>query len=131
MIQLKGSIIFLEVDENQHRFGEYFVACDMKRMSHVMQALAIEGNTLPIVFVRYNPPGFKVDGTTRRTFRKDREARLLRWLSDHESNTSKPLQIVYMYYDTLVDDGNMAEVTLNPDYHTQMRECVTDVLIDV
>ena len=97
-----------------------------------MQALAIEGNTLPIVFLRYNPQGFKVDGTTRRTFRRDREARLLRWLTEYESDATKPLRIVYMYYDTLItESGNVAEVTLNPEYNKHMSECVSDVIIDV
>lgn len=132
VLQVRGAVIFLEIDENQHRFGSYSVGCDMKRMGYVMQALAIDGNTLPIVFLRYNPQGFKVDGVTKRTLKKEREKRLLQWLDEFEPNVSQPLSIVYMFYDTVVDGGeNIATVTLDPDYHDHMAECVTDVIFEV
>jgi hypothetical protein len=129
VLQLSGSIVFLEVDEHQHRYG-YDPSCDMRRMAHVMQALALDGNTLPVVFLRYNPQAFKVDGETCRTLRVDREARLLRWLADHRPDPSRPLTIVYMYYDTLTsDEGNVAEVSLDADYNPTMRHCITDVVV--
>jgi hypothetical protein len=55
-------VIFLEVDEEQHKFGYSGIGCDMKRMAKVVESLALECNDMPLVFIRYNPNTFKVDG---------------------------------------------------------------------
>eukprot|EP00798_Chlamydomonas_sp_ICE-L_P018156 gene18156-biopygen27111 len=47
-----GVAIFLEVDENQPKFGGYSVACDMKRMANIYEALVFEDNTLSLYFIR-------------------------------------------------------------------------------
>jgi hypothetical protein len=63
-ITVRTRVIFLEVDEDQHKFGADggTIRCDMKRMSNVIEALAMDGNTLPICFVRYNPNAFRING---------------------------------------------------------------------
>ena len=74
----RAGVIFLEVDEGQHRFGGYSVGCDTARMARIVEALAFEGNTLPILFVRYNPDAFRVGGqTVRRLSKATREAALV------------------------------------------------------
>ena len=57
---------------------------------------------------------------------------MLQWISDYETEVSKPLRIVYMYYDTLIteDGNNVAEVMMNPEYNTHMAQCVSDVIIE-
>ena len=41
-----NGFVFLEVDEQQHKYGYGgLVSCDMKRMSHVMESLAVETAT--------------------------------------------------------------------------------------
>jgi hypothetical protein len=57
-----GQVTFLEVDEGQHKFGDFSVSCDMARMGRIVESLAIEGNTLPVLFVRYNPDAYRVAG---------------------------------------------------------------------
>ena len=50
--------IFLEVDENQHRFGydNDTMSCDMKRMNNVNTSLHLEFENVPkIYWLRYNP----------------------------------------------------------------------------
>ena len=124
VIQNKGCIIFLEVDENCHRFG-YDAACDMKRMTYIMQGLTLGGNSLPVVFLRYNPDGYKVDGKTRRTKKKTREHELIRWLEHFEPDRGVPLRIMYMYYDSVtVGKDLVPQATLDPMYNKHLRECV-------
>ena len=67
----KSGVIFLEVDEHQHK--THLISCELRRMMDVHQSLVMEGNTLPIAFLRYNPNSHKVDGE----FRKWKEAVLI------------------------------------------------------
>lgn len=124
VIDIRGSLIFLEVDEGCHRFG-YDPGCDMRRMTYVMQGLALGGNTLPICFLRYNPDGFKVDGVTRRTTKKVREEALLRFLEGFKTDSNKPLRIKYLFYDA-VTHGNkeIPQVLLDPSYNEHLKQCV-------
>lgn len=116
-------LIFLEVDEGQHRFGPNggTIKCDMKRMSHIMLSLTVGGNTLPISFIRYNPDAFHVRGEICTVQRRDREAALIKLLKDPKSFTDAPLSIRYMFYDSA--DGINADVSQDPDYNDHMAEC--------
>lgn len=130
VIILHGCIIFIEVDEDQHKFGGYGgVACDMKRMSKIMESLALEGNTLPIVFILYNPNAYTVDGGKTKKNKAEREAELIALLQDADAalyNSGRPCTIQYMYYDTWADQ---AEVVCDPAYNQMMRECCEAAII--
>jgi hypothetical protein len=117
-----GHIILKEVDEGQHKFGYGAVSCDMKRMTKTIESLAMEGNTLPVIFIRYNPHAYTVDGVHVSMLKKKREAVLLDLISNPKSHiyTGGPLAIQYMYYDTT--DG-VADVTKDPEYNTLIAEC--------
>jgi uncharacterized C2H2 Zn-finger protein len=129
LIILAGVIIILEVDENQHRFYKDGISCDMKRMGHIMTGLAIDGNTLPVLFIRYNPHSFKIDYEKQKGLPKnEREQILIQFIKDYKS-TGVPLDIAYMYYDyeTNGDDVNLV-VTNSNEYHPQMKECVRHII---
>lgn len=99
-----GVLVMLECDEHQHPDTGY--SCDLRRMAYVREALTIEGNTLPLVFLRYNPDAFKVGGVTRPTKKKDREARLVALLRDLEVRDATglpPMTLQYLYYDVTAD----------------------------
>jgi uncharacterized Zn-finger protein len=116
-----GGVIFLEVDEEQHRFG-YTVVCDMKRMARVAETLALGGNTLPVLWLRYNPGAFRVDGELQRVPKKQREAELLAFIRAWEfpKEGGQSCFIKYMYYDM---DGGVLAVHNDPGYHPLMRAC--------
>ena len=83
VLGVPNGFVFLEVDENQHRYGYGAeLSCDMKRMACVMESLAVETNydTPPIYWLRYNPHAWRVGGVLRRVPKADREARLVAWL---------------------------------------------------
>lgn len=113
-----AGLIFLEVDENQHI--DYGVSCELRRMSHVASTLMLEGNTLPIVFIRYNPHLFKVDGKTVASNKKDKEASL----ADTMSNWifKQPFAVHYMFYDKI---GTDPAIFFDPFYNESFKELVT------
>ncbi|PNH02410.1 Zinc finger protein [Tetrabaena socialis] len=124
VILLHGRVIFLEVDEGQHKFGSYGSAsCDMKRMSRILESLAQGGNTLPLVFLRYNPNVFRVDGKVVKKLKVTRESELVSLLENPASDVflcDRPLVIQYMYYDVA---GCHAVVTRDPEYNVHIAQC--------
>ncbi|PNH01555.1 Zinc finger protein [Tetrabaena socialis] len=124
VIVLHGRVIFLEVDEGQHKFGSYGSAsCDMKRMSRILESLADGGNTLPLVFLRYNPNVFTVDGQVVKKLKAAREAVLVSVLENPASEVfscDRPLVIQYLYYDVV---GCHAVVTRDPEYNAHIAQC--------
>jgi hypothetical protein len=51
-----GVVVMLENDERAHDWIE--TVCDVKRMAEVFETIACGGNTLPVVFIRFNPHDF-------------------------------------------------------------------------
>ncbi len=135
VILAHGHVVCLEVDEGEHRFG-YTVLCDMARMSHIHESMAIGGNTLPVVFLRYNPQQYTVNGKLQRKPRKYREERLIQLLQDPSSDvgSGSSLAIKYMYYDAkTTKEGGSATTRLeihdDPDYNAVMRSCCLQSVI--
>jgi hypothetical protein len=91
--------LFVEIDENQHKFGSYNPECEIARMNEIFNA----AGTIETVFIRFNPDGWKdEDGVTRKISKEDRKKLLKkeidRWL-DYETEMDYPCQAVYLYYD--------------------------------
>lgn len=125
VIEKGPGIIFLEVDENQHKYGDYGVGCDMARMSKIVESLAVGGNTLPILFVRYNPRVYKVGGEKQKMLVGDREDHLIRFINEYEF--VRPLEIQYMFYDC--DDNKKLMIHKDPTYSEFIKECCLDPII--
>lgn len=108
--------IFLEVDEEQHQ--HYSVSCELRRMSDVHRTLALEGNTLPLAFVRYNPDAHRSDGTLVRVWKKDREAKLVETLNSWTFD--RPFGVYYsMYYDKIDNEPAVFE---DVEYDASFRD---------
>lgn len=90
--------LFLEVDEHQHEW--YPQSCETARMANVTSSLWVGGNTAPIVWLRYNPHGFSVDGVTRRTSSKKRLDTLGKYIKSLSFDGAPDVRVVYMFYDT-------------------------------
>ena len=65
-----GAIV-LECDEFQHAPPAYDPSCDVRRDFDICASVAL-GSAQKLVFLRYNPDPFKVDGTTRIVAKKTR-----------------------------------------------------------
>lgn len=127
----KSHLTLLEVDENQHKFGEYTVACDMKRMSHIITALRCQSEfeNVPIVFIRYNPNTYRVNEIIKKKSKKVREKELLEFINTYIP--SQDTDINYMFYDCQeFKDGSVTpKVLTNQNYDDIMINLVSYSLI--
>lgn len=118
----RGMVVIVEVDEFQH--SQYGQHCEVARMAKIHESLALEGNTLPVVIIRYNPHAFKVDGETKRTTSRTRQTALVDMIRSVLPGPDSTLSIVYMYYDAVTTGG---EPTLSiwdlPVYSPAIRSC--------
>ena len=112
-----GKVVVIEIDED-HNFG-YGVSCDVARKCKLYEAWCLEGNSLPVRIIRYNPDAFKVDGKTKRTTKAKREELLLQAISDATKRDGEGLQIQYMFYD--IQDG---QPVILADEGFTLAECV-------
>jgi hypothetical protein len=120
VITLKnGLVVFLEVDEDQHRFGIESITCDVKRMSHIQESLLIDGAMhCGILFLRYNPGAYRVGDELQLI--QCREKRLLEHLDELGRRTTLSecgtIEIQYAYYDRYYGDLEKPEICWNLDY---------------
>jgi hypothetical protein len=125
------TVVFLEVDEDQHK--SYGVSCDVRRMADIAASLRIEGNTMRIAFVRYNPHGFQVGGVTKPTKRKDRHARLVDVLSNlrresTEAVTESDVRVFYLFYD--VDEDGVPSIFEDDEYDAQAKLWLASAIVN-
>lgn len=124
----RGGVLIGECDEKQHE--HYGILCEIARMIKIHTAFAVEGNTLPVGFIRYNPHAFRVDGQLRRVSTKDRLARLLDVVSNWQFGPEASLQIQYMYYDChTVGDQMRLDIWDDSDYSQDVISCCRDPIV--
>jgi hypothetical protein len=111
-------LFLLEVDEHQHE--SYPQACDTARMYNVFETLTLGGNTLPIVFIRYNPDKFTIDDDEIKVSKPERMEQVYDFITTYSHN-GKQYAITYFFYD-LVDD-NLA-ILGDPEYNEEVKQFV-------
>jgi hypothetical protein len=113
-LDLGSQIVNIETDENKH--GSYDCSCENKRM---MQLSKDVGHR-PIVFIRFNPDGYKKDGkkitscweynkrgicVLNKSKQKEWEQRLktlknqIIYWSDPNNITDKVIETIQLFYD--------------------------------
>lgn len=110
----------VEVDERQHE--DYTVVCETARMAKIYEARRLQGNTLPMVFLRINPHKFKVNGkSVNGLYQKRRNKALVHLIKGMDLTQAQPLQIIYLYYDAItINDQLVPAVTQDPDYNPSL-----------
>jgi len=116
IVRINGIIYLIEVDEDQHRecpAKVYTVEKEQKRMLAVSDALTVAHPGEKIVWVRFNPDGFKVDRKTQRTDKLKRYALFDKYILHNDLGNMVPsipveingqqytqtIGLVYMFYD--------------------------------
>lgn len=105
------SIEIVETDENQHRI--YSHDCEIARMATIHQDLG----GIPVIFIRYNPDSYKVNGSIVRK-KQNREQVLVRLMHDLKNvkAVKYALLVCYLFYDNF--DGTIRfssiDYTKNP-----------------
>src|SRR3989344_8708355 len=79
VIYLGNLTVIVECDENQHKFYNDSVSCEVARMNDVNTAILCGGNgaDLKILWLRVNPDGFTVDGVRRKGKKSEKFARVV------------------------------------------------------
>lgn len=93
-------------------------------MMEVKSAFLQDGNDIPLIFIRYNPDVFKIDGKLQKIKKKDRLKRYLDLIKELEETSTEemiPLTIYYLYYDM---DGDKLEIFNDPDYSNDLKDNV-------
>jgi len=89
--------ILLEVDEDQHKFYNYDVSCEVRRMMDIVGSIRTNDES-KILFIRYNPDCFSVDEQKQKVPVAERESTLLELISDYKPELDVAIQ--YLYYDS-------------------------------
>ncbi len=87
---------------------------------------------MPILFLRYNPDAYTIDGNECKTLMKERETELVSILTCESAksvskgklgpDSEQTLAIRYMYYNQ--DGSGFPELVWDPEFNPVMRECV-------
>ena len=92
-------------------------------MADVHRTLALEGNTLPLAFVRYNPDAHRLNGTLVRVLKKDREAKLVEVLNSWKFD--RPFGVYYIYYDKINNEPAVFEyIEFDSSFKEYYLDCV-------
>ena len=79
-------LVFMEIDEHQHRFYTGGIACDVKRIGRVHEALALGSlgfggvDGVKITWLRYNPDQYTINEVAQKLDKRERERILLQRL---------------------------------------------------
>jgi hypothetical protein len=129
LIQYRGIIFCIECDENGH--NGYELSCETARMNNIMASWLQEEHTLqPVVFIRFNPDKFTVDGVRQKVDITDRFDALAEQIETFDPQPGRSLTIVYMFYNSCTIDANgtlLADIILDPEYDHALKECCVTV----
>lgn len=123
-----GVVILLEVDEYQHE--SYSMVCETSRMVKIHEALILGGNELPVVFLRFNPHAFKVDGKTKKTTKKTRYAKLIDSIKNLNAAKVPPFSTQYLYYNCNTVNNKLRPCVFDDEeYSNHLSSCCADVVV--
>lgn len=124
--------VFIEVDENQHRYSKgYEAPCEVSRM--IKLALSCGGKGA--IFIRYNPDAFRDnDGKVCKVPKAPRQDNLLRWvrhcLQSAPENKQDFLRIIYLYYDAY-DQAKEKLINLDLSNYSKEEMIESGIKVDV
>ena len=112
----KGGHVIIEVDESQHSGNSQ--SCETTRMNNVVTSWLLEGSDTPVVWIRYNPHAYKINGNKQITTQEDRHKQLLDFLDTLDFVDQPQVRVYYMFYDT--QDGKPC-VLDDPEYQETVK----------
>lgn len=141
VIYATNYVAIIECDEHQHSEDyspwPYTLSCELARMTQVQTALTISStlnsnnNVMPILWIRFNPDKFFVDGVSqgKTIIRSKREKRLLEVLNSFEPQ--QLVTVIYMFYDCNTINGKKRPIILDDeDYNEEFAKCVIDPIVE-
>ena len=131
-----GAVVIVEVDQYQHRDQRYSQTCERRRLLDVVMAFQINPRLAGarILWIRYNPDTYKVNGKRVTKLLTKREEQLTEVIKDMALPADgRLLTLVYMFYDSVTDPTtgkSQACVLLDDDEVPQMlRDCAIPAIV--
>ena len=87
--------LYIEVDENQHK--SYCEVGEINRMKNIY----MDDGGIPVIFIRYNPDNYQINGKKQDTCQKKREVELVKWIKYYqqfENIQGYNLSVQYLFY---------------------------------
>jgi hypothetical protein len=99
-IRNDGTVFCIEVDEREHSDG-YQLDCECRRMGDAHASIIAGQSTVSnVVFIRYNPHAYRVNGVRIHIPKIERQKQLLTVLRTFQPTDG--LHVIYMYYSASV-----------------------------
>ena len=121
--------VIVECDENQHKFYNDSVSCEVARMNNVNTALLCSGNgaDLKILWLRVNPDGFTVDDVRRKVKQSEKFARVVDVIGRYQKDGFEgQVGVIYMFYDT---EGGVPSITRDDAYSLHFKPYILETLV--
>jgi len=118
------TLVLLECDEKQHKdHTKYQVGNEVLRMKAASAALSRQYPHMPLLWVRFNPHGYKLDGRKQHSALPLRLAELDQFLKTYQP--VQPVAVLYAGYDRLSCTTTttctwVVAVTRHPDYDPEL-----------
>jgi hypothetical protein len=115
-------LAYPECDEFQHK--DRISSCEWARMTQLKAAAVVSGELRPLVFYRWNPDAFKVDGVTTRVSIEER-SEALRWMLENYV-PEHDMEVIFMFCDceTNAEGDVFPCVVRDPAFPEALRMCV-------
>lgn len=124
----KGTHRFaLELDEYQHKtkYWYYAVEADVERMKNVIKATTISETKGSLVWIRFNPDSYTIDGEKSKEKiigYTDRKKKLMEILENYVPTCEN--EIIYMYYNVR-SDQKLPEICSDPNYPEDAKSLIS------
>jgi hypothetical protein len=92
-------------------------------MNNVVTSWVLDGNSIPVVWIRYNPHAYRIDGILAKMPTKERHRQLLELLNKISFENSPAVRIFYMFYDT---ENGSPLILSDPEYHPVVKTWVVE-----
>jgi hypothetical protein len=95
MYECKTHNVGIEPDENQHKYN-----CELGEFNRMKNIFFALGQDAPLIFIRYNPDNYRVNGILQKIPQSKREDELIRWVKHYMENIPEDIcSILYLFYD--------------------------------
>ena len=128
VIYLGNLTVIVECDEDQHKFYNDSVSCEVARMNNVNTAILCSGNgaDLKILWLRVSRDGFTGDGVRRRVKQSEKFARVVDVIGRYQKDGFEgQVGVIYMFYDT---EGGVPSITRDDAYSLHFKPYILEKL---
>ncbi len=113
-------VVIIEVDEGQHKsYNNCGTTKEEKQdtENRRMYNLSSEFDGLPLVFIRYNPDSYRVDGKVAKTPDQQRHDTLIRWVKKCIQHVPESgIWVKYLFYDDYMESNVLFKKITEEDF---------------